>query len=229
MRALLADGTLAEAAAWADTYARAHPRQYRWLDPLHYMDADPRAAHVKAGRDCGCVVAAIQNQADRLRDPNAPRAAKIEALRLVAHFVGDVHQPLHVAHPDMRGGTTIEVRFDGRETTLHRLWDSDLLKRRLREGGRRKGPRWRAYAQSLADRATAAQRARWTASLDPVVWADESLVISQQYTYGVRAGSALGDAYYDEAMPVVAERLAQSGFRLAALLNAIFDPRAPLH
>ena len=97
-------------------------------------------------------IGAIENQADRLRDPKASHDAKVEALRLVAHFVGDVHQPLHVAHPDMRGGTTIDLRFDGREMTLHRLWDSELLTRRLRERGRRRGPRWRAYAQSLADR-----------------------------------------------------------------------------
>jgi hypothetical protein len=229
VRALLPDHpreTLAEAAAWADTYARAHPDEYRWLDPLHYVDADPRAAHVSAGRDCGCVVGAIEIQADRLRDPKAPRAAKLEALRLVAHFVGDVHQPLHVAHPDMRGGNSIGLRFDGRETTLHRLWDGDLLKRRLHELGRRRGPRWQAYAQSLADRAPAAERARWAATTDPNAWADESLVLSQQFTYGVREGAQLGDAYYGEAMPVVEQRLAQSGVRLAALLNAIFDPAA---
>ena len=128
----------------------------------------------------------------------------------------------------MRGGNSIELRFDGRETTLHRLWDGDLLTRRLHELKRRRGPRWRAYAQSLSDRTPAAQRARWAAVRDPNAWADESLVLSQQLTYGVREGAQLGDAYYAEAMPVVEERLAESGVRLAALLDAIFDPAAPV-
>ena len=30
-----------------------------------------------------------------LKDSNADRAAKAEALKFVIHFVGDLHQPLH--------------------------------------------------------------------------------------------------------------------------------------
>ena len=161
--------TLAEAAAWADTYARSHPREYRWLDPFHYVDADPHAEHVVEGPRCECVLAAIEIQTTRLRDPQASNDAKIDALRLLAHFVGDVHQPLHVSHPDMRGGTTIDLRFDGERMTLHRLWDSQLLDHTLRQRNRGRSPRWRAYAQSLADTQDAAESARWTASLDPHV------------------------------------------------------------
>lgn len=219
--------TLAEASAWADSYARQHPREYAWLDPLHYVNADPRGDAVEAGRDCGCVVGAIEIQRDRLRDPRTSHDDKVLALRLVAHFTGDVHQPLHVAHPDMRGGTSIDVRFAGRPTTLHKLWDSDLLDRRLRER-RGRGSRWKAHAQSLADSVTPGQRAQWTASRDPSDWASESLDLARTHTFDVREDAALGDAYYDASIGVVDVRLQQSGVRLAALLNAIFDPAAPL-
>jgi len=220
--------TLAEAAAWADTYARSHPREYRWLDPFHYVDADPHAEHVVEGPRCECVLAAIEIQTTRLRDPQASNDAKIDALRLLAHFVGDVHQPLHVSHPDMRGGTTIDLRFDGERMTLHRLWDSQLLDHTLRQRNRGRSPRWRAYAQSLADTQDAAESARWTASLDPHVWADESLALSKQPLFAAERDASLGDAYYEEAMPVVEQRLEQSGIRLAALLNSIFDPARPV-
>jgi hypothetical protein len=220
--------TLAEAAAWADTYARSHPREYRWLDPFHYVDADPHAEHVVEGPRCECVLAAIEIQTTRLRDPQASNDAKIDALRLLAHFVGDVHQPLHVSHPDMRGGTTIDLRFDGERMTLHRLWDSQLLDHTLRQRNRGRSPRWRAYAQSLADTQDAAESARWTASLDPHVWADESLALSKQPLFATERDASLGDAYYEKAMPVVEQRLEQSGIRLAALLNSIFDPTRPV-
>jgi len=220
--------TLAEAAAWADTYARNHPREYRWLDPFHYVDADPHAEHVVEGPRCECVLAAIEIQTTRLRDPQASNDAKIDALRLLAHFVGDVHQPLHVSHPDMRGGTTIDLRFDGERMTLHRLWDSGLLDHTLRQRNRGRSPRWRAYAQSLADTQDAAESARWSASLDPHVWADESLALSKQPLFAAERDASLGDAYYEEAMPVVEQRLEQSGIRLAALLNSIFDPTRPV-
>lgn len=213
------DGTLAEAAAWADTDAR-DDRRYRWLEPLHYVNVDPDARSVTAGRECGCVVGAIEKARDGLRDRTRSRAERLEALRLLAHFVGDVHQPLHVSHPDGRGGTTIDVRFDGRETTLHRVWDGDLLRRRLREVGSRRGGRWRAFAHSLADTTTPAQRRAWRKAEDPRVWAQESLELARRHTFAVRENARLGDAYYDEAMPVVAERLAQAGVRLAAQLEA---------
>ena len=222
--------TLAETAAWADTFARDHPREWRWLEPLHYVNADPRGDAVRAGRNCGCVVGAIEIQADRLRDPKASRAEKMEALRLVAHFVGDVHQPLHVAHLDQRGGTTVDVRFDGKPTTLHKLWDSGMLERKLRERrrGRGRGGRWRAHAHALADAVSPTQRAEWTASREPRAWAGESLRLAREYTFSVREDAALGDPYYERSIPIVEQRLQQSGLRLAALLNAIFDPAAPL-
>jgi hypothetical protein len=139
---------------------------------------------------------------------------KIEALQLLAHFVGDIHQPLHVSHPDTRGGTTIDLRFAGDRMTLHRLWDSALLERRLRERRRGRSPRWRGFAQSLADSTDAAERARWTASLDPLRWADESLALAKQPVFAVSRDASLDTAYYEEAMPIV-ERAARKGVRLA--------------
>jgi hypothetical protein len=228
LRELLPRGrfeTLAEAAAWADTTARREPR-WEWLEPLHYANVAPQADGVRLGRDCGCVVGAIEIQRDRLGDPRASRDERILALRLLAHFVGDVHQPLHVSHRDMRGGTTVDVRFDGHPTTLHALWDGGLLQRRLRERGRTRGPRWRAFAQSLADTTPAAERARWTQSLDARQWAAESLAAARARGFAVRDGAALGDAYYRESIGVVEERLAQAGVRLGALLDAIFAAHA---
>jgi hypothetical protein len=214
-------GTLAEAAAWADTDARRDPR-YAWLDPLHYVNVNPNAKRVDVRRDCACVVGAIERERDRLADPARSRAERLEALRLFAHFVGDVHQPLHVAHADGRGGTTVDVVFEGRETTLHRVWDGDLLRERLRERGRRRGPRWRAFAQALADRTPPAERTAWRKSRDPRVWADESLVLAREPMFAVRENARLGDGYVRESMPIVEQRLAQAGVRLAAELDAIF-------
>lgn len=216
-------GTLADAAAWADTDAR-DDRRYRWLAPLHYVNVDPGARSVTAGRECGCVVGAIEQARDGLRDRSRSRAERLEALRLLAHFVGDVHQPLHVSHPDGRGGTTIDVRFDGRERTLHRVWDGELLRRRLRELGSRRGGRWRAFAHALADSTRPSQRAAWREAKDPRIWAEESLALAREHTFAVRENARLGDAYYDASMPVVAARLAQAGVRLAAELDAVLGP-----
>lgn len=212
------DATLAEASAWADTNARRN-RHWKYLEPLHYVDVDPGGSALRVPRSCKCVIGAIEIERDRLADPAKSQADRVLALRLVAHFVGDVHQPLHVSHLDGRGGTRVNVRFDARPTTLHRLWDSGLIARELRERGRKRGPRWRSWAQSLADGVSPAERAQWIASRDPRVWAEESLELARAYTFEVREGAVLGDAYFERSLPVVARRLQQAGVRLAALLE----------
>lgn len=220
-------GTLAEASTWADTYARSHPG-YEWLEPLHYVNVDPSATAVRVGRDCGCVVGAIEIYRDRLADRSLAHGSRVEALRLLAHFVGDVHQPLHVSHPDGRGGTRTEIHFDGDPMTLHALWDTGLIERKLRSLPPRRGvPRWRRFAQALDDSIAPADRTRWAASRDPDEWAEESLAVARQHAFAVRDGAVLGDAYYAQSIPAVSIRLQQAGVRLAALLEGALGPPLP--
>ena len=215
-------GTLAEASVWADTEARRIPGD-RWLEPYHFVDTDPSARHVDAPADCRCVLAGIARFAEALRDPERPYREKVVALRLLAHFVGDVHQPLHVTGADRRGGTRTYVIFFGRRETLHQVWDSGLIEREL---GRRRARTW---ARELSSSISPAQRARWAAQRDPRGWADESLALARRHTFETRDGARLGDDYFERELPVVAERLEQAGVRLAALLNAIFDPTGAMH
>jgi len=214
-------GTLAEASVWADTEARRIASD-RWLEPYHFVDADLSSRHVDAPDDCTCVLGGIARFRGELRDPEESYRERVVALRLVAHFVGDVHQPLHVAAADGRGGTRTMVIFLGRRQTLHQVWDSGLIEHQL---GRRRARTWaRELIASIGD----AQRARWTADMSPRAWADESLALARRES-AIRAGTRLGDDYFAREIPVVAERLEQAGVRLGALLNGIFDPAHSMH
>lgn len=217
VRALLPRGrydTLAEAATWADTFAREQDG-YAWLAPLHYVDVPPDARRVEEGRGCRCVVGAILEYADVLGDPARPHAERVDALRLVAHFVGDVHQPLHVSHPDGSGGATVRVRLGGERTQLHAAWDSGFLRLHLA----RAGLRWRRYAADLEQAIPAKERRTWAAARDPRAWADESLALARRHAFGVRSGTAFGPEASAAAIGVIERRLQQAGVRLAALLD----------
>ena len=48
-------------------------------------------------------------------------------LKMLIHLIGDMHQPLHMGHPEDKGGNMIKIRWMGRETNLHSLWDSGLI------------------------------------------------------------------------------------------------------
>jgi len=93
---------------------------------LHYVNSPPDSDGYDAQRDCAdgcCVVGAIEHYADVLHDPTTPRPLKIEALKFLVHFVGDVHQPMHAGYERDKGGNDVKVWFFDNNTNLHSLWD----------------------------------------------------------------------------------------------------------
>lgn len=138
----------------------------------------------------------------------------------LVHFVGDVHQPLHLGRASDRGGNDIEVTFNHKKTNLHSLWDTGLL---VHTGLSRD-----EYLAGLNRMVKPAAKAEWLDSLDPVDWATESHVLAHSYAYVVPKNGKVSDAYYRRNIIVVDERLAAAGIRLAAVLNNIYDPQVPL-
>ena len=46
----------------------------------------------------------------------------------IGHFVGDIHQPMHIGYPHDRGGNDHLLEFaDGRQTNMHSLWDGQII------------------------------------------------------------------------------------------------------
>lgn len=210
------DRTLAYAATWADRL-RDDPA-WDWAKPYHYINAPDGEASLDLARDCpprGCVVRGIEENLAVLSDPAGPRQRRLEALKFLAHFVGDVHQPLHAGYASDRGGNEIDVTFFGRPANLHRVWDSLILERRL---GWFSNWSRRRLARRLAASVTAEERARWAAGT-PLGWAQESLTLARSHAYAARPGDVLGEAYYERNLPLVEERLRQAGVRLAWLLD----------
>ena len=64
-----------------------------------------------------------------LADPAASADARAEALRFLIHFMGDLHQPLHVGDNNDRGGNQRVVYLEGDSTNLHAVWDGKILER----------------------------------------------------------------------------------------------------
>lgn len=61
----------------------------------------------------------------------APSPLEVEAFKFLVHFVGDMHQPLHLTGRD-RGGNSQKVYFENRVTSLHSAWDTAILTRLIR-------------------------------------------------------------------------------------------------
>ena len=225
-RAILVDllepgESLADAATWADEHSQEIPGSAAW----HFVNI-PISAPRYTPKDCaprGCVVSKIAEFRTVLADRQAPPARRRQALRFFVHLVQDLHQPMHVADHDDRGGNRLQLRLGrSQATNLHQVWDSGLLHRRYRE---RDEPELVRALEAMAGRPGSRG---WTRGRIED-WANESLEVGRR-AYRVpgtdrflRPGDEIGRDYEDANLPVALERLARSGVRLAALLNEILD------
>lgn len=207
-----ADPTLAGIANWADDLRENDPdlgkRSSRW----HYVNIGSHDCAYEMQRDCrngDCVIEAIQRQSAILADRSKPRAERLQALKFVVHFVGDVHQPLHASNTRDRGGNDFQVNYRGQGSNLHRLWDSGLLKSADLDED--------AYLHRLQ---TLPLPGAEVFSLSaPVRWAEQSCKAVLQPGF-YPASAKLDDSYYTRFRPLAEQYLRQGGAHLAQLLNA---------
>jgi hypothetical protein len=100
----------ADLSTWADDIRQERKETAGW----HFIDIPLGAARDRLNEACGssgvCVTAAIRRQLEVLRSASAGRREQAEALLFVIHFAGDLHQPLHAATNNDRGGNCLPVR-----------------------------------------------------------------------------------------------------------------------
>lgn len=225
--------SFADSCLFADT-----PERIRVYD--HFMNV-PRSAAAITADECPlaetCVVGAIPADLSVIADPESSDAEKLLALKLLGHWVGDIHQPLHVSYQDDRGANHIAVDVDMPDANLHGVWDYNIITANL-------GTDYASIAADLRASISDWQRASWLGS-SPVEWANESyqITISPSVGYCVRQQDAcwytgerlilrdsdrrrrmdISDEYLSMHGAIVSQRLQQAGLRLSELLNQVFD------
>jgi hypothetical protein len=206
--------SLADIASWADELRGDDSRAdlAKATSKLHYINFRADDCVYVPPRDCTdgqCVVGGLDRYVAVLADRTQPDAARLEALKFVVHFVGDVHQPLHAGYRDDKGGNAYQVQFQDKGTNLHSVWDSGLLGTH--------GKDWRDYAQELDARPAETMPAP-IAPRDNVYaqWAEQSCAA----TRGIYPeGHKIDDAYVAAELPLAERQLRVAGVRLAEVLN----------
>ncbi|XP_031249430.1 endonuclease 1-like [Pistacia vera] len=138
-----ANGDLSALCVWPDQVR--HWYRYRWTSSLHFIDTPDEACTFEFSRDCHdshgvkdmCIVGAIQNFTSQLlhyREGTSDRRHNMtEALLFLSHFLGDVHQPMHVGFTSDEGGNTIELRWFRHKSNLHHVWDREIILTALKD------------------------------------------------------------------------------------------------
>jgi hypothetical protein len=97
-------------ASFADSCTWADHRRKR--DEEHYVNL-PRDAGGLGAEVCPladrCVVSAVEKDVATLSSPMASEVPRLMALKFLGHFMGDLHQPLHVSFQDDRGGNSVDT------------------------------------------------------------------------------------------------------------------------
>ena len=118
--------TFADACTWPD-YPRRRASE-------HYVNL-PRNADRLDEDPCplanDCVVSAIETDLAVLSSSSATEQERLEALKYLGHWGGDIHQPLHVSFQDDRGGNAIGVSGGLCSWDLHAVWDRCIIEQGL--------------------------------------------------------------------------------------------------
>jgi hypothetical protein len=217
VRALLGNETLADASTWPDE-VRSQP-EYRHTAPWHYLNLPLGLSYADfqtrvQGMTQENVYSALLQQEQVLGSSTSSRKEKIEALKYIVHFVGDLHQPMHVSREEDKGGNTIQVNYEGQGTNLHALWDSKLIDHQ--------GLTYEQMAEKY-DHVSAAQVKAWQTD-PPIKWIWESYEITSKLYPEIDAlnNRTIDDSYYQAHIGIVQERIEKAGVRLAGVLNQIF-------
>lgn len=202
--ALESGSTLASISTWADE--RKNSTTARW----HFMNFPRTSCNYDQARDCpdgDCLVGAIDRQLNILK-ADVTDLQRLQALKYLVHFIGDLHQPLHLGYLDDRGGNQYQIQAYKRGSNLHALWDSGLIKFVSDDT--------KVWVDRLFTRPLPAR----VNLIDPVRVAEESCrVVATPGFYPDRKVEA---PYVDRWTPVLEQQLVLAGARLARILNRLW-------
>jgi hypothetical protein len=215
------------------------------LGESDYTDNDPFSKSMDVVHVINLCIRSLEGDSSALKG-----ATRNQALDLLVHFVGDVHQPLHVGEgfyrlddpnspiliqdphqatglPDDRGGNAL---YFTRSKELHAMWDTDLVADAC--GSTDSHVLARAVEADVARHRvkTPGDYHRWAEA-----WASDSLAAARGAYAGITFGPAtvekrgrirrieitLPPDYEKEQSKTVLRELSKAAWRLADLLNAI--------
>ena len=213
---ILGTETIAMASNWADFIKSDSAYDYIYSWHFINLDSGLTAAQVKSflQKDTATDVYTKTNfLVKELKNKQLSMEKKRMYLKLLIHFVGDIHQPLHVGRKDDLGGNRIKVLWFSTPTNLHAVWDEQLINFQQLS--------YTEYTNAI-NHTTTRQRLSWQKQTISE-WINESYQIAQTlYSEVKQPDQKLGYRYNYDHIETLNDRLVKAGVRLAGLLNELF-------
>jgi len=208
---LLKGQSLAFVSTFADEIKsdRAYSKYYSW----HYinMGLDESYDHAEKNPK-GDLVTAIRKCIAVLKDQNSTEEDTSFYLKMLVHFVGDLHQPLHIGQREDKGGNTVQVQWFGKGTNLHAVWDTKMIEA------------WNMSYLELANNAKDLSKKQIKAieAGTLIDWVNEVHEVTKKVYKSAKIGENLRYRYSYDHFGTVRDQLQKGGIRLAKILNDIF-------
>jgi hypothetical protein len=202
---------LVEASTWMDNIKSdsLYDHTHKW----HYVTIpNEKDYHTCEVAKDGDAYESINRMVDIIKDANANKQEKIEAIRMLTHLVGDIHQPLHVGSGEDRGGNSVKIKWFYKNSNLHRIWDSGMI-----------DSKQFSYSElaELIDHASESRVEELQKdNLD--VWVKEAMDLRPQI-YDIEGQENLSYEYQYKNWATVKDQLMKAGIRLAGILNEALD------
>lgn len=215
IRKLLGNESLAMAGNWADFIKS--DRAYDYLGPWHYINlpagmSEQQLIQYLQKDTATNLYTKLRFLAKELKNKNLSRDKQAFYLKLLIHFVGDVHQPLHTGRSGDRGGNNIKVYWFNAPTNLHRVWDEQLMEFQQL-----------SYTEHITaiNFTTPSQIQKW--QKQPLSkWIYESYQAVEKLYAAIKPDENLSYQYNFQNVDTMNQQLLKGGVRLAGLLNEIF-------
>jgi hypothetical protein len=223
------------AAGWPDDVrrdARFHQGAWHFINFPYVPQGQPRNIRGH-DPDSENILAAFKHNVGIVQDHLRPDRERAIALSWIFHLVGDVHQPLHtislftVQWPNGdHGGNDfiIRAKAENQPIDLHEFWDGLIIGSDRFQSQRN--------ASILIAKTYRRDSLREMEHRNFNQWAEESFNLAQSHVYlfGKLPGSAdkndvpvLTQSYRANAKALAERRAALAGYRLADILEALFD------
>lgn len=204
-----------ESLAFVSTYAdeiksdKRYNKFYTW----HYINI-PLDANYDASKQNpdGDLVSGITYCEKIIKDKNSSNDDKVFYLKLLVHFIGDLHQPMHIGLVEDRGGNDFKVQWFYKDTNLHSVWDSKMID----DYGMSYTELTKNSDKLSKEQVTAIQNG----SL--IDWVNDTHKLTNKVYASVEPGENLRYRYSYLYFNTVRSQLQKGGIRLAKVLNDLF-------
>ncbi len=159
----------------------------------------------------GDIVMTLKRVISELKSGTLEGDKEIENLKILIHLIGDLHQPLHVGTGEDQGGNQVKVKWFGRNSNLHRVYDSDAINSMQLSF---------TELSRFVDRHTDEQVMQWQSG-DVEDWAHEAMTYRDR-VYDLPEDMSLGYDFMYGNTKFIEEQLLKGGLRLAYILNDIY-------